>query len=98
MTAPAPTPEPADSSAQPQAVLVTGGNRGIGLATARALAAGPTFPHGVTKQALHAEWSMSVEDAIDYEAQVQAVCMQTEDFALAYQAFVAKGKPTFVGR
>jgi enoyl-CoA hydratase/carnithine racemase len=68
------------------------------LATARALASGPTFAHGITKLALHEEWSMSIDDAIDNEAQVQAICMQTEDFARAYEAFVAKRRPEFVGR
>jgi enoyl-CoA hydratase/carnithine racemase len=68
------------------------------LGTARALAAGPTFAHGITKGALHEEWSMSIDDAIAHEAQVQAICMQTEDFARAYHAFVAKERPTFIGR
>ena len=57
---------------------------------ARQLAAGPTFAHGMTKTMLNQEWDMSLEQAIEAEAQAQAICMQTEDFARAYRAFVAK--------
>jgi enoyl-CoA hydratase/carnithine racemase len=66
-------------------------------ALAAALAGGPTFAHAVTKRQLHQEWSMSVDEAIEAEAQAQAICMQTRDFARAYQAFVAKARPTFQG-
>jgi enoyl-CoA hydratase/carnithine racemase len=61
------------------------------------LATGPTFAHAMTKTMLHREWDMSVDEAIDAEAQAQAVCMQTEDFGRAYRAFVAKQKPSFEG-
>jgi enoyl-CoA hydratase/carnithine racemase len=61
------------------------------------LAAGPTFAHGVTKTMLHQEWSMTVEQAIEAEAQAQAICMQTQDFERAYKAFVAKQRPSFEG-
>jgi enoyl-CoA hydratase/carnithine racemase len=68
---------------------------------ARALAAsianGPTFAHAMTKKSLHQEWSMGMDEAIEAEAQAQAICMQTEDFARAYRAFVAKEKPIFQG-
>jgi enoyl-CoA hydratase/carnithine racemase len=64
---------------------------------AATLAAGPTFAHGVTKNQLHQEWSMGVDEAIEAEAQAQAICMQTEDFARAYHAFVKKEKPVFEG-
>ena len=67
------------------------------MALARALAAGPTFAHGITKTQLNQEWSMSLEQAIESEAQAQAICMQTKDFERAYRAFVAKGKPVFEG-
>ena len=71
------------------------------LAQARTLAAelvaGPTFAHGVTKTMLHQEWSMTVEQAIEAEAQAQAICMQTKDFERAYTAFVARQRPTFQG-
>jgi len=71
------------------------------LADARKLAAeladGPTFAHGITKTMLHQEWSMTVEQAIEAEAQAQAICMQTQDFERAYRAFVAKQKPVFEG-
>jgi enoyl-CoA hydratase/carnithine racemase len=66
-------------------------------ALATELADGPTFAHGVTKTMLHQEWSMTVEQAIEAEAQAQAICMQTQDFERAYRAFVAKQRPTFEG-
>ena len=67
------------------------------LMLARQLVAGPTFAHGITKTQLNQEWNMSLEQAIEAEAQAQALCMQTEDFARAYRAFVAKDKPVFEG-
>jgi enoyl-CoA hydratase/carnithine racemase len=67
------------------------------MATARALAAGPTFANGITKTMLHQEWAMTIEQAIEAEAQAQAICMLTEDFSRAYRAFVAKQKPHFEG-
>jgi enoyl-CoA hydratase/carnithine racemase len=67
----------------------------IGLA--RKLAEGPTFAHMMTKTMLAQEWSMSVEQAIEAEAQAQAICMQTQDFRRAYEAFVAKQTPRFAG-
>ncbi|MCP5183563.1 MAG: enoyl-CoA hydratase family protein [Pseudomonadales bacterium] len=64
---------------------------------ARTLVLGPTFAHGITKTMLNQEWNMGLEQAIEAEAQAQAICMQTEDFARAYRAFVAKGTPVFEG-
>ena len=64
---------------------------------ARSLAAGPTFGHMMTKTMLNQEWSMTVDQAIEAEAQAQAICMQTRDFRRAYEAFVAKAKPEFEG-
>lgn len=64
---------------------------------ARRLAAGPTFAHGITKTQLNQEWSMGLEQAIEAEAQAQAICMQTADFERAYRAFVAHEKPVFEG-
>ena len=64
---------------------------------ARKLAAGPTFANGVTKNQLNMEWDMSLDTAIEAEAQAQAICMQTKDFERAYKAFVAKEKPVFEG-
>ena len=64
---------------------------------AQTIAAGPTFAHGVTKTMLHQEWSMSVDEAIESEAQAQAICMATRDFERAYQAFSAKTRPVFQG-
>lgn len=66
-----------------------------GLAVA--LAAGPGFGNAMTKTCLEQEWDMSIDAAIEAEAQAQAICMQTEDFARAYHAFVAKKKPVFQG-
>ena len=66
-------------------------------ALATEIAAGPTFAHGITKTCLHQEWSMDLDAAIEAEAQAQAICMQTQDFARAYHAFVAKQKPVFEG-
>lgn len=66
-------------------------------AMARELAAGPTFAHGMTKTMLSQEWAMTIEQAIEAEAQAQAICMQTQDFRRAYEAFAAKQKPVFGG-
>jgi enoyl-CoA hydratase/carnithine racemase len=66
-------------------------------ALARSLAEGPTFAHGITKKCLHQEWAMGVDEAIEAEAQAQAICMQTEDFARAFRAFAAKERPVFEG-
>ena len=66
-------------------------------ALAADLAAGPTFANGITKMMLHQEWAMTIEQAIEAEAQAQALCMLTEDFHRAYHAFVAKTKPRFEG-
>lgn len=61
------------------------------------LAAGPTFAHGITKTQLNQEWNMGLDQAIEAEAQAQAICMQTRDFERAYRAFVGKEKPVFEG-
>lgn len=66
-------------------------------AFATALAAGPTFAHGMTKKMLQQEWNMGVDEAIEAEAQAQAICMATNDFHRAYHAFVAREKPRFEG-
>jgi enoyl-CoA hydratase/carnithine racemase len=66
-------------------------------ATARSLADGPSFAHGMTKTMLSQEWSMTIDQAIEAEAQAQAICMQTEDFKRAYEAFAAKRSPVFQG-
>jgi enoyl-CoA hydratase/carnithine racemase len=67
------------------------------LALAREIAQGPTFANGITKTMLHQEWAMSVDEAIESEAQAQALCMLTEDFSRAYHAFANKQKPRFEG-
>ncbi|WP_377703805.1 enoyl-CoA hydratase family protein [Pseudoduganella sp. UC29_71] len=66
-------------------------------AFAQGLADGPTFAHGMTKKMLQQEWNMGVDEAIEAEAQAQAICMATNDFHRAYHAFVAKQKPVFEG-
>lgn len=66
-------------------------------AFAAMLASGPTFAHGMTKKMLQQEWNMGVDEAIEAEAQAQAICMATNDFHRAYHAFVAKEKPQFEG-
>jgi enoyl-CoA hydratase/carnithine racemase len=76
---------------EPEAVL------GDAQLLARTLADGPTFAHGMTKRCIHQEWSMGIDDAIEAEAQAQAICMQTKDYERAYLAFVQKQKPVFAG-
>jgi enoyl-CoA hydratase/carnithine racemase len=66
-------------------------------AMARELAAGPTFAHAMTKTMLQQEWAMTIEQAVEAEAQAQAICMQTQDFRRAFDAFAAKQKPVFGG-
>lgn len=66
-------------------------------ALARTLATGPTFAHGITKTQLDKEWAVSLETAIEMEAQAQAICMATGDFRRAYEAFAAKRQPEFKG-
>jgi enoyl-CoA hydratase/carnithine racemase len=66
-------------------------------ALAASLASGPSVAHAMTKRCIHQEWDMSVDAAIEAEAQAQAICMQTKDFGRAYRAFVAKEKPVFQG-
>jgi enoyl-CoA hydratase/carnithine racemase len=70
---------------------------GEALALARSLAAGPTFAHGMTKTMLNTEWNVSLETAIEMEAQAQAICMATNDFRRAFEAFAAKRSPEFEG-
>jgi enoyl-CoA hydratase/carnithine racemase len=67
------------------------------LDMAKRIASGPTFAHGITKTQLNQEWSMGLDQAIEAEAQAQAICMQTRDFERAYRAFVAKQTPVFEG-
>jgi enoyl-CoA hydratase/carnithine racemase len=66
-------------------------------AIAGSIATGPTFAHGMTKTMLHQEWAMTLDQAIEAEAQAQAICMQTQDFRRAYEAFATKQQPVFKG-
>jgi enoyl-CoA hydratase/carnithine racemase len=67
------------------------------MSLAAELTSGPTFAHGMTKKMLQQEWNMTVDQAIEAEAQAQAICMTTNDFHRAYHAFVDKQKPEFRG-
>jgi enoyl-CoA hydratase/carnithine racemase len=67
------------------------------VAVARSLADGPTFAHGITKTQLNTEWNVSLETAIEMEAQAQAICMATNDFRRAFEAFADKRRPEFKG-
>jgi enoyl-CoA hydratase/carnithine racemase len=67
------------------------------LQLAAEIADGPTFAHAMTKKMLHREWNMGLDEAIDAESKAQAVCMQSNDFRRAYEAFAAKRKPVFEG-
>jgi enoyl-CoA hydratase/carnithine racemase len=67
-------------------------------ALAAQCASGPVFAHAMTKNMLNQEWSMGIEQALEAEAQAQAICMQTEDFRRAFEAFAARAKPEFAGR
>jgi enoyl-CoA hydratase/carnithine racemase len=69
----------------------------LSIETANTLASGPTFAHAMTKKMLHQEWNAGLDEAIEMEAQAQAVCMQTQDFRRAFEAFAAKKKPQFEG-
>ncbi|MCK6574684.1 enoyl-CoA hydratase family protein [Myxococcota bacterium] len=74
-----------------------GGTLERALALAGEITAGPTFAHAMTKKMLHQEWAMPLDEAIEHEAQAQAICMQTQDFRRAYEAFVRKELPRFEG-
>lgn len=80
-----------NATPQPQNVLAEA------IAFASTLAHGPTFAHAMTKKMLHDEWAMPLDEAIDAEAKAQAECMQTRDFARAYEAFSEKRTPVFEG-
>ena len=89
--------KPPESDALVHAPEPPGSALSLALESARRLADGPTFAHGITKKLLHQEWSMGLDEAIEHEAQAQAICMQTKDFKRAYRAFMAKERPEFKG-
>jgi enoyl-CoA hydratase/carnithine racemase len=76
-------------------------DKGASLAAANEVAghivAGPTFANGITKRMLQMEWAMGIDEAIDAEAIAQALCMKTEDFRRAFEAFAEKRQPVFEG-
>jgi enoyl-CoA hydratase/carnithine racemase len=78
-------------------LVVADGLRAEAHALAASLAAGPSFAHGITKTQLNQEWNVSLETAIEMEAQAQAICMATNDFRRAFEAFAAKKTPEFKG-
>ena len=79
--------------------VVPGGEvLGAAMELAAGIAAGPTFANGITKTMLHQEWAMGVDQAIEAEAQAQAVCMATGDFRRAFEAFRDRRRPVFEGR
>jgi enoyl-CoA hydratase/carnithine racemase len=67
------------------------------MEVAQSLAFGPTAAHAMTKKMLHQEWNAGIDEAIEMEAQAQAILMQNQDFRRAYEAFAAKKKPEFQG-
>ncbi len=69
----------------------------VALELAERIANGPTFANGVTKMMLNKEWNLGIDEFIEAEAQAQAICMQTQDFKRAYDAFLSKSKPVFEG-
>ena len=80
------------------AIVDRGDLQSDALGRASELASGPSFAHAMTKTMLQQEWSVSVEQALEMEAQAQALCMGTGDFARAFAAFAAKQTPVFEGR
>ena len=76
---------------EPAALLAEAQRRAADLAN------GPSFAHAMTKKMLLEEWSVPLDQALEMEAQAQAVCMQTQDFRRAYAAFTAKQRPVFEG-
>ncbi len=69
----------------------------VATALARSIADGPSFAHAMTKTMLNQEWAMGIEELIESEAQTQAICMATNDFRRAFEAFAEKRKPVFEG-
>ncbi|HVV92389.1 MAG TPA: enoyl-CoA hydratase family protein [Hyphomicrobiales bacterium] len=78
-------------------VVGTGEALDAATALAKTIATGPTFANAITKRMLHAEWAMGLDAAIDAEAIAQALCMKTEDFRRAFEAFAEKRAPVFEG-
>lgn len=62
---------------------------------AERLARGPSFALAMTKEMLNREMEVSLDTALEWEAQAQSLCMQHPDYREAYEAFVAKREPRF---
>jgi len=69
----------------------------VAQAFAARLASGPAFAHAMTKQMLESEHGLTLEQAIEAEAQAQAICMQHPDFRAAFDAWTAKRPIRFAG-
>ncbi|MCB9526008.1 MAG: enoyl-CoA hydratase family protein [Myxococcales bacterium] len=71
--------------------------RAEALALAGKLARGPFFAHQMTKQMLEDEATLNLREAIEAEAQAQAICMAHPDFREAFDAWTEKRPPRFEG-
>jgi enoyl-CoA hydratase/carnithine racemase len=91
------TPEEGEKWGFFNALHTSDGLMAEAMTFAKQIIAGPVFAHGMTKTMLNQEWNMGIEQALESEAQAQALCMQTADFERAYNAFVAKETPVFQG-
>lgn len=69
----------------------------LGHEWAARLASGPAFAHSITKQMIESEHTMALSEAIEAEAQAQALCMQHPDFAEAHASFKEKRPARFRG-
>jgi enoyl-CoA hydratase/carnithine racemase len=65
------------------------------LGMARRIADGPAFANNVTKTQLDREMDVSLDTAIEMEAQAQAICMLHPDFREAHEAWRDKRKPRY---
>jgi len=64
-------------------------------ALAARLASGPGFSIAMTKQMLDRELSVGLTEALEMEAQAQAICMGHPDYREAYEAYVEKRPARF---